>query len=251
MDPIDTPSDGERLTVIVPCLNEAAVVTTTVEQVQEVVRTLPLRAELLLVDDGSVDGTSDVLRGLCERFSNCRMRSHPRNLGLGRAVMASYESIPDGSWVTVMPGDNEIIFDSIRSLLAIRSDHDVVLGYLGNPVIRTISRRAASALFTLSVRILYGFPYRYLNGLKLYRVEAFRGIEVVSSGHGFNAELLAKAILRNPALRVGEAPFRARGRAMGRSKAFRPRSILRSAREAIVGYRSVCAYRRQVVEGQR
>jgi hypothetical protein len=97
------------------------------------------------------------------------------------------------------------------------------------------------------MRILYGFPLRYLNGMKLYRIEAFRGIEVVSAGHGFNAELLAKAVLRNPDLRIGEAPFLARGRAHGQSKAFRPQSIARSVHEALTGYLSVCAYRRQII----
>jgi glycosyltransferase involved in cell wall biosynthesis len=240
----------DRLTVIVPCLDEAGTVTRTVELIDAAAAALPVRTELLLVDDGSSDGTGDVLASLCARLPRCRMRSNPRNRGLGWTVLDCYGQIQAGSWVTVIPGDNEIIFDSISSLLAIRHDYDVILGYLGNPVIRTLPRRAGSAVFSVLVRALYGFPYRYLNGLKLYRVEAFAGIDVVSGGHAFNAELLAKAVLRNPFLRVGEAPFLARGRSFGRSKAFRPRSVLRAARELLAGYRSVSAYRRQIVTAQ-
>jgi hypothetical protein len=87
--------------------------------------------------------------------------------------------------------------------------------------------------------------------MKLYHVDCFRGIEVVSSGHAFNAELLAKAVLRNPRLRIGQAPFLARGRALGASKAFRPLGVLRALRDLVRGYRSVSAYRDRVIRSAR
>ena len=80
----------------------------------------------------------------------------------------------------------------------------------------------------------------------MYRVEAFKGIEVVSGGHAFVAELLAKAQLRRPDLRIGEVPFFARGRASGSSKAMRPSSIFRAVREVWLGARSVARYRDEV-----
>jgi hypothetical protein len=83
--------------------------------------------------------------------------------------------------------------------------------------------------------------------MKMYRVDVFKGIEVASGGHAFNAELLAKAILRNPTLRIAEAPFVARGRAEGHSKAFRPASVGRAVYEVFRGWREVATYRKEVV----
>lgn len=241
------PKSIEAMTVIIPCINEEGNIAATVASVQAVLAKLDLQGEIMLIDDGSRDGTVAEMEKLCAAHDNVNMHVNPKNLGVGRSVLDAYERIPDGHWVTVAPGDNEIIFDSIRNHVAVRDQYDIVLGFLQNAIIRTIPRRLASQAFTRTVQVVYGYPYRYLNGLKLYRVEAFRGLDVVSSGHAFNAELLAKAVLRNPKLRIGEAPFLARGRAMGSSKAFKPSSMLKAVSDLYRGYRSVAEYRERVV----
>ncbi|MFC1574884.1 hypothetical protein ACFL3Z_02270, partial [Gemmatimonadota bacterium] len=133
--------------------------------------------------------------------------------------------------------------------MAVRDRYDVILGYLQNPVIRPMRRRLASQLFTFVTQVLYGFNYQYLNGMKMYRAWAFQGIEITSGGHAFVAELLAKAILRSPRLRIGEVPFAARGRSSGSSRAVRPLSVLRAVRDVWAGKLSVNAYRKQVISG--
>ncbi|MBK8595004.1 MAG: glycosyltransferase family 2 protein [Holophagales bacterium] len=248
----DSPPPGTResLTVIVPCLNEEGNIARTVKSVRAVLATIDLEGRIELIDDGSTDGTVREMERLCEAHEGIGMHVNPRNLGVGRSVLQAYDRIPEGHWATVAAGDNEIVFDSIRNHLEMRHRYDIVLGYLQNSIIRTIPRRIASEAFTRTIRLIYGYPYRYLNGLKLYRVDAFRGIDVVSSGHAFNAELLAKAVLRNPNLRIGEAPFLARGRAMGNSKAIRLRSVLKAVSDVYRGYRSVSAYRELAVRMQ-
>lgn len=237
----------ETLYVLVPCFNEEAGIAATVDDVLRHAGSLPLGVVLLLIDDGSTDGTRARMDELCRRHPQCTLMVNERNLGVGRSVLRAYERIPPGSWVTVLPGDNEIEFRSIAGFVAQRHDYDLVLGYLQNPVVRTLPRRFASFAFGKVIKTLYGFPWRYMNGLKLYRVEAFQGLEVVSGGHAFVAEMLAKAQLRQPHLRIGEAPFVARGRARGRSKAVQPLAMLRAVREVVRGMRSVARYRKDVI----
>lgn len=239
----------ETLWVIIPCFNEAEGVVETVGDVLRHAAKLPVDVRVLMVDDGSTDGTPERMAALCAAHAECAMIVNPRNMGMGRSVLRAYDQIPDGSWVVVIPGDNELVFSSIDNHLALRGNHDLVFGYLQNAVIRTLPRRLASWAFTKTVNALYGFPWRYLNGMKLYRVEVFRGLEIVSGGHAFMAEMVAKAQLRRPDLRIGEAPFFARGRARGGSKAVRPRAVLRALRDVWRGYRSVGRYREQVVRG--
>lgn len=237
----------ELLTVIVPCLNEERTIVRTVDDLIGVAADLPMAVDVLMVDDGSTDGTADLMDRLCEQHPRCRAQHNPRNVGLGRSVMSAYEEIRDQSWVTVIPGDDEIDFRSIHNFVAVRDQYELILGYFQNPVIRPMRRRIASASFRQVARSLYGFDFRYLNGMKMYRIEVFRGIDVNSSGHAYTAELIAKAMLRNPSLRIGEAPFVARGRAHGRSNAFRPGAIANAVYEVVKGQRSVARYRERVI----
>ena len=123
------PTTGtEKLCVLVPCLNEQGLVRRTVEEVLEHADRIAIRVEVVMIDDGSTDGTREVMQELCEEDSRCRLIAHDVNRGLGRCVTEAYETIDDDTWVTVFPGDSEFVFvESIDNLLAagmlITSDH--------------------------------------------------------------------------------------------------------------------------------
>jgi glycosyltransferase involved in cell wall biosynthesis len=238
----------EKLCVLVPCLNEQGLVRRTVEEVLHHADKITIRVEVVMIDDGSTDETRAVMQALCEEDGRCRLIAHDVNRGLGRCVTEAYETIEDDTWVTVFPGDSEFVFaESIDSLLAARHGHDVVLGYLYNPVVRKLSRRIASTGFLKLTKTLYGFRWRSLNGMKLYRASAFKGIHVISGGHAYVAELLAKAQLRRPDLRITEASFISRGRAIGDSHAIKLTSVLRALRETYQGAQDVGVYRDKMV----
>lgn len=239
--------ERELLTVIVPCLNEERSVAATVAQVLDLVPKIAVDLEVILVDDGSTDGTRAVLAEICRREPHCRMIANQRNLGMGRSVLNAYPDVAPGSWVSVIPGDGDVDVAVLLDFLELRERADIVLGYVQNPIIRSFRRRMGSWAFHAVIRMLYGFEFRYLNGPKLYRLEALAGIPVVSNGHAFNAELLAKALLRQPRLRVVQAPFVLQGRARGASKAIRPLGILRAIRDVIAGFRAVGDYRDRVI----
>ncbi|MGB5285436.1 MAG: glycosyltransferase family 2 protein [Polyangiales bacterium] len=243
------PSDrDEKLCVLVPCLNEQELVRRTVKEVLQHADRIAPQVEVVMIDDGSTDGTRAVMQELCEEDSRCRLIAHDVNRGLGRCVTEAYETIEDDTWVTVFPGDSEFVFaESIDNLLAARYGHDVVLGYLYNPVVRKLSRRIASTGFLKLTKTIYGFRWRSLNGMKLYRAGAFKGIHVMSGGHAYVAELLAKAQLRRPDLRIAEAPYISRGRAIGDSHAIKPMSVIRAVQETYKGAQDVGKYREKMV----
>ena len=241
---------SEKLVVIVPCFNEERNVEGTAASILEVAPTLPLEVDVLWIDDGSTDRTGAEIDRLCAKHG-WRAVHNERNLGVGRSLLQVYATIPDGTWVTIVPGDNEVDFASIAGFVELRDRYDVILGYLKNPVIRPFRRRIFSAGYVRLVRMLYGLPYRYLNGMKLFRVDAFKGIEVHAAGHAFNSELIAKAILRNPNLRIGEAPYVGTGRATGESKAVRPRAVLQAVLEVRKGLRLVSDYRQEIIRARK
>ena len=243
--------DGdELLTVIIPCLNEEDNVAATAQSVFDLAPDLPVDVEILFVDDGSTDDTLSIMREIADGREMCRIMVNSENLGLGRSAMKAYERIDPDSWATILPGDNEFIFESIRNFLEVRGEYDLIVGYLNNAVIRPMFRRLASEAFTQLINFMYGFSHRHLNGMKMYRVSCFRGLDIISSGHAFNAELFAKALLRDPTIRIGEVPYLARGRAHGQTKALRPASVLQAIREVYEGKKSVEAYRERVIQSQ-
>lgn len=240
---------GERWRIAVPCFNEELGLEPTVADINALADRVPeMDVEIVMIDDASTDRTREIMERLCERFPRCRMRINPRNLGPGGSVMSLWDETDPDSWFSALPGDNEIVATSMLQHAAVRRDHDLVIGYLQNPIIRPLRRRIGSAVFGALVRTAYAFPFHYLNGPKLYRVWTFQGLDVVAGGHAFNAELMAKALLRRPELRIAEVPFTARGRAAGSSKAFTPRNILRAVREFYLGYRSVSSYRAEIIK---
>lgn len=243
----DASKDPETMVVVVPCYNEARNIDLTVAAILRVVPSLPVAVRILMVDDGSTDGTRERMEAICAEHPGCEILANPKNLGIGASVLRAFAHITDATWVTVVPGDNEFYFESIEAFLAVRDDYDLVLGYWQNPVVRPLTRRLASGTYTAVVSLLYGFSYRYVNGLKLMRLEYVRDLDVVARGHAFDSELLARALLRHPKIRVGEVPFVARGRTAGASKAFRPRSVALAVREVAAGFRAVSRYRREVV----
>jgi len=238
---------SERMTVIVPCLNEEDRLESTVREIERIAPSLDLAVDIMMIDDGSTDGTHAVMLRIAAPRGYRVMRNE-KNRGVGASLLAAYQMLDEDIWTTILPGDAEVDFSSIRNFVAMRHSYDVILGYLQNPVIRSAGRRVVSWAFTRTVSLIYGFPYRYLNGMKLFRISAFSGIDVESKGHAFNAELLAKAVLRNPHLRIGEAPFVARGRAEGISKAIRPVSIVQALYEVGAGWKSVVAYRHDAIK---
>ena len=250
MQPSDTPNSAELLTVIVPCLNEEdSIVSTTEEIYAELERIKPVELRVILCDDGSTDRTGELIEGLCERFPNCRMLQNPKNMGLGMTVKRAYDLVEPNSWVTVLPGDGEIVFASIHEFLKHRDEADLILGYLRNPVIRTFKRRLASSAYNGLANWLYGFDFRYFNGFKMYRLEVFKGIDIVASGHATTVELIAKAVLRQPSLRIMEVPFVWRARHARDSHAFKPSSIVHAVLETQRAYQSVSEFRqRQYVD---
>ncbi|MCP4486532.1 MAG: glycosyltransferase family 2 protein [Gammaproteobacteria bacterium] len=244
--------DKEQLYILIPCLNEENNIEHTVNSLNTLVDQIEdeFECNIIMVDDGSTDNTLQMMEKISSLNPRCTFINNEKNLGMGRSVLNTINVVPRDAWVSVVPGDNEFIADSLKNHLSIRKKYDLILGYVDNDLIRPLTRRLASSAFTNTIQFLYGFHFRYINGFKLYKAHVFQGIHIVSSGHAFNAELIAKAKLRNPYIRIGEAPFLARGRSSGNSKAFSPKSVLKAIIDVARGYKSVNKYREKIITQQ-
>ena len=211
---MDTQSD-RILTVIVPVFNEAATVKTLLDQVLA----SPAVEEIVVVDDGSTDGTREVLQGI--DHARIRVFFHPRNRGKGAAVRtgiaearAEIVVIQDAD-LEYDPGEYPILLDPIRRGVAdavfgsrFLSGSSRVLYYkhrLGNGFLTALSNWATDLNLT-DMETCY----------KAVRRDLLQSLDLTQERFGIEPELTAK--LARAGARVYEVPISYRGRTYDEGK---------------------------------
>jgi glycosyltransferase involved in cell wall biosynthesis len=212
------------LSIVIPAYNEAADILGTLENVAGALAPLDLDAEVLVVDDGSSDGTPGQVRAHAERFPGLRLLVNARNLGFG----ASYRRGVDAAtrdYIVMVHGDNAWGADTLRSLFARTGEADVIIGYTRDMWrSRSLSRTVVSKTFTAAVNAITGHHLKYYNGLQIHRADVLQRLTIQSSGFGFQAEVLVKAL--HGGRSFVEVPMALREREHGASKAFRLRNAV-------------------------
>lgn len=90
------PAVASTISAFFPAFNDAENLKVLVPQMDEALRRLAEDFEIIVVDDGSTDRTSEVLKGLQQRFSRLRVVRHPRNLGYGAALRSGFQNSTKG-----------------------------------------------------------------------------------------------------------------------------------------------------------
>jgi len=213
---------GFRLTVVIPVFNEVR----TIEQVIQRVMALPLEKELIVVDDGSTDGTHKVL-ARCEKLGEgIHVVVKPTNEGKGAALRTAFRRAT-GDVVVVQDADLEYDPQDILPLLQpiVAGEADVVYGsrFLGEvPQDRSWLHRMGNRLLTLASNATTGLSLTDMETCyKVFRREVLQTVEIEQNRFGFEPEVTAKLARRK--YRICERPIRysARGYAEGKKIGWR------------------------------
>jgi dolichol-phosphate mannosyltransferase len=214
--------------LILPTYNEAENIEAVVEAALDVLAAAsPDGHRVLVVDDGSPDGTGDIADRLAARHHEVQVVHRPGKAGLGRAYLAGFAVALNAGAGYVLEMDSDFSHDPAdiaRLLAAARDGADLVLGSRYVPgggvtdwggLRRTISRGGcwyARTMLGVDIRDLTG-------GFKCFRRATLEGIDlptVSSEGYAFQIELTYRAIRRG--FRVVELPIVFRDRREGDSK---------------------------------
>ncbi|HEX2272557.1 MAG TPA: glycosyltransferase family 2 protein [Acidimicrobiales bacterium] len=213
----EEPTESYRsLSVIVPVYNER---NTVPEVVRRMRRTeLPLDVEIVMVDDGSTDGTDKVLAAIED--STVQQVRHDRNRGKGAAIRTGL-SRARGDLVLIQDADLEYDPKDWPRLLrpVLEGEAQVVYGsrFTGERLSMSFQHWAGSRLLSLATNVLYDTTLSdMLTGYKLFDRRVLDGITLESDGFEFEPEFTAKILRRGH--RVYEVPIRyvSRGRGEGR-----------------------------------
>ena len=206
-----------KLSILIPAYNEAYTLRTLVERVRAV--ELPLEREIILVADGSTDGTAALARSLAD--PRTRVLFHERNRGKGAALRTALAQA-SGDFVLVQDADLEYDPKDYARLLEPLLDGraDAVYGsrFLGGPHrVLLFWHYLGNAFFTLLTNLLYNVNLTDMGVCyKAFRTEALRAIPLESDRFGFEPEVTAKACKRR--LRLYEVPISYSGRTYAEGK---------------------------------
>jgi glycosyltransferase involved in cell wall biosynthesis len=201
------------VSVVVPVYDEREALRPLADELMPVARGLGRRVEVIFVDDGSRDGSAEVLADLaaaCPEVTVVRLR---RNFGKGAALMAGFREAT-GDAVVTLDGDGQDDPAEIpRMLEALEAGADLVSGWKHDRR-DPWGKRAASRVFNAATARMSGVPLHDLNcGLKAYRAEVVRSLALTGDLYRYIPVLAA-----NEGFRVNELPVHHRPRRYGRSK---------------------------------
>lgn len=181
------------LSVILPAYNEEPNIRRVVERALEVLPGLAEEWEVIVVDDGSVDGTAAVAERLVvDHYPRVRLLQHKANEGYGAALRTGFHRARY-DLVFYTDSDNQFDIAELAYALPMMSEYDVVVGFR---VYRYDSptRAIASWGYNRLVRILFRVRVRDVDcSFKLFRREVIEKITIETTNFFVDAELVAKA----------------------------------------------------------
>ena len=203
------------LSVVMPAFNEQA----TIEEIIRRVIAVPVRTELIVVDDCSTDGTREILARLQPELG-FTLLLQPRNMGKGGALRRGFEAVR-GDLVIIQDADLEYSPEEFPGLIELicQGRADVVYGsrFLGRHRVFLFTHYVGNRFLTLVTNILYNTMLSDMETCyKVMRTEVLRSMSLRSDGFGIEPELTAKIFKRG--YRVYEVPITYDGRGYDEGK---------------------------------
>jgi glycosyltransferase involved in cell wall biosynthesis len=207
--------DDPLLSVVMPAFNEKG----TIEEILRRVVAVPIRTQVIVVDDCSTDGTRDILIRLQPELGFTLLLQE-RNRGKGAALRRGFEAVR-GDLVVIQDADLEYSPEEFPSLIELicQGRADVVYGsrFLGRHRVFLFTHYAGNRFLTLLTNVLYNTMLTDMETCyKVMRTEVLRSMTLRSNGFGIEPELTAKVFKRG--YRVYEVPITYDGRGYDEGK---------------------------------
>jgi len=201
------------VSLFVPAYNERENLAAAVEELAAAAAAAADDFEVIIVEDGSTDGTAELADELARRYPRVRVAHQPVNAGYGPAVLRGLaEATKD--YVFYTDADRQYNYRQFATLWPLARTRDALVGYRRHrrdPAMRHLF----AAGYALLLKLFFGFPWRDADcSFKFFRREALADVAVESRSGFVEAELLLKCRIHG--LDVREVPVRHYGRPAGR-----------------------------------
>ena len=219
-----------QVSVVLPALNEAENLKVLIPDIQSAMADLGWEYEIIVVNDGSTDGTRELLERLSLPDPRIKTIQHSQNQGYGRALQSGF-SMASYTWIFFTDADRQFDIREIQNLAVFGETFDYIAGYRVQR--RDHRMRIFNAwLFHLAVRILFGVHLKDIDcAFKLIRREVIQSAHLTSEGAFINTELLIRT--QQHGYRIREVPVSHYPRQHGNPTGASPKVIVRAMKEVL------------------
>jgi glycosyltransferase involved in cell wall biosynthesis len=216
------------LTVVLPCFNEAPNVARAITEATWAAVWNADEHQVIVVDDGSTDGTAQIAANVALNVPNVRVIEHDRNRGYGAALVSGLRAART-PWVLLTDSDLQFDLGQLADFIPLTQEADLVAGWRLDRQ-DPLHRRVNAAAWNWLVRRTFDVPVRDVDcAFKLIRRDVVDGISLTSSGAMISTELLVRAQANGA--RIRELGVEHRPRVAGEQSGASPRVVLRAFQE--------------------
>lgn len=210
----DSQAGAPDISVFLPVFNEEPNLRPLHAKLDDALRQLGRTAEIIYVDDGSTDGSLDVLRGLARIDPRVRVVALRRNYGQTAAMAAGIDAARGRVLIPMDADLQNDPADIVRLLEKLDEGYDVVSGWRKNRQDKLVTRKIPSQIANRVISWIGGVPlHDYGCSLKAYRRESLEDVRLYGEMHRFIPIYASWA-----GARVTEIPVEHHPRTMGKSK---------------------------------
>jgi len=224
------------LSVFFPCYNEVENIERAAVQAIAVLKEIGADYEVIIVDDGSKDGTGEAADKIAAHNESVEVIHHPKNLGYGAALQSGFRAATK-ELVFYTDGDGQFDINEMPALLPLMNEYDIVSCFRIKRQ-DNIVRKINAWCWTRLVNLLFGMRIRDIDcAFKLYKREIFDNIEISSKGALIDTEILARAIRKG--YRITQRGVHHYPRKAGVQTGANFKVIFRAFRELFALYREI------------
>ncbi len=239
LQPIAAPTaEAQRptLSLVFPVFDEERNIGALLESTLALAPRLASSFEIVVVDDGSRDGSARVIEHYRRADTRVQVVRHERNQGYGAALRAGLHQAR-GELVFFSDADLQFDVTELSRLLAHTEEFDIVAGYR-SPRRDPWHRRVIAWVWGALVRVLFDLHVRDIDcAFKVFHRDVIQAIPVASIGAFINTEILVRAL--KAGFRIHQVPVTHRRRRFGRQTGASPRVIARAVVELFTLYREL------------
>lgn len=218
--------ERESISVVMPAYNEIDNIEKVIHQVLKELEKITKDYEVVVVDDGSDDGTGELVDKISSKNRKVRVVHHPKNKGFTGAILSCYKSAKK-HLIFLAPADGEFDFSELRNFVDEIKGYDVAVGYRIDNT-RSFVRKINSKAFHFLCNILFDIKLREISAVIMWRKPVLSTLSINSSEGSamIEPEIISQALKKG--YKFKEVPFHYLARKAGKSKGTNLKMIVKT-----------------------
>ena len=196
------------LSLVIPIYNEEKLIDELVRRTVTSIESITDDYEIIFVDDGSTDKTSNIIKDFIKDKKNIHSVFHKKNMGIGSAILSGYK-IASKDNVCALPADGQFNPEELIPFASI-PPHTIVSFYRKKKILYSPFRKLLTFFNKILNRYVLGIKIKDVNWVKIYKNEDLRKTNLAITSSLVESEICAKMLINNKELIEVESIYGAR-----------------------------------------